>query len=111
VPPGYNEKNPNEPVKMPGRPEKYKSIIGTDKSAFGRDPIGRKGMGSSMERGEDKVEYKGGPLSFESTKAIYLQNKEGLSRMFGQKKVTLFEDKTEKGGLLDERNIKEDTVE
>jgi hypothetical protein len=107
VPPGYNEKNPKEPVKMPGRPEKYKSIIGTDKSAFGRDPIGRKGMGSNMERGEDKVEYKGGPLSFESTMAVYLKNKEDLSKMFKGKRVTLFENSSETGGLLDERNIKE----
>ena len=107
VPPGYDETNPNGPVKMPGRPEKYKSIIGTDKSAFGRDPIGRKGMGSSMERGEDKVEYKGGPLSFESTMAIYLQNKDSMSKMFKGKKVTLFENSGETGGLLDERNIKD----
>jgi hypothetical protein len=31
--------------------------------------------------------------------------------MFGAKKVTLFEDKTETGGLLDETNIKDDLVE
>jgi hypothetical protein len=64
-----------------------------------------------MERGEDKVEYKGGPLSFESTMAVYLQNKEGLSKMFSGKRVALFEDKTDTGGLLDERNIKDDLVE
>jgi len=60
-----------------------------------------------MERGEDKVEYKGGPLSFESTKAVYLQNINGLQKMFSGKKVTLFENQNETGGLLDERNIKE----
>jgi hypothetical protein len=110
VPPGYNETNPNEPIKMPGRPEKYKSIIGTDKSIFGRDPIGKKGMSSSIERGEDKVEYKGGPLSFESTMAVYLQNKDGLEKMFKGKKISLFEGKSQEGGLLDERNIKEEIV-
>lgn len=111
VPPGYNENDPNGPVKMPGRPEKYKSIIGTDKSAFGRDPIGRKGMGSSMERGEDKVEYKGGSLSFEGTRAVYLQNRDSMAKMFAGKKVSLFENQSQSGGLLDERNIKEDTTE
>jgi hypothetical protein len=114
VPAGYNENDPTEPVKMPGRPEKYKSTFRTDDSAFGRDAIGRYGMKSNAERGEDsfrKSEYKGGPLSFESTKAVYLQNKESLGKIFSNRKVNLFEGETDKTGLLDERNIKEDSTE
>jgi hypothetical protein len=64
-----------------------------------------------MERGEDKVEYKGGPLSFESTRAVYLQNRDSMAKMFAGKKVSLFENQSQSGGLLDERNIKEDTTE
>lgn len=114
VPAGYNENDPTEPVKMPGRPEKYKSTFRTDDSAFGRDAIGRYGMKSNAERGEDsfrKSEYKGGPLSFESTKAVYLQNKESLGKIFSNRKINLFEGETDKTGLLDERNIKEDSTE
>jgi len=110
VPTGYNETNPNEPVKLPGRPRKYKSTFGTDSSAFGRDGIGRYGMKSNAETGEDslKPKYKGGPMSFESTMAVYLKNKESLEKMFPGKKVSLFEEKSEESSLLDERNIKED---
>jgi hypothetical protein len=114
VPAGYNENDPTEPVKMPGRPEKYKSTFRTDDSAFGRDAIGRYSMKSNAERGEDnfkRSEYKGGPLSFESTKAVYLQNKESLGKIFSNRKVNLFEGETDKTGLLDERNIKEDSTE
>ena len=114
LPLGYNEKNPSEPVKMPGRPEKYKSTFRTDDSAFGRDGIGRYGMKSSAEQGEDsfrRSEYKGGPLSFESTKAIYFQNKESLGKIFSNRKVNLFESDNSGNGLLDERNIKEDTTQ
>ena len=114
VPPGYNENDPTEPVKLPGRPEKYKSTFRTDDSAFGRDAIGRYGMKSGAERGEDsfkRSEYKGGPLSFESTKAVYFQNKESLGKIFSNRKINLFEASVDDNNLLDERNIKEDLTE
>ena len=113
VPDGYDETNPSEPVKLPGRPEKYKSTFRTDKSPFGRDSVGRFGMKSNAENGEDslKPKYKGGPLSFESTKSVYFQNIGSMEKMFPKRKITLYEENSEGSGLLDERNIKEDTAD
>jgi hypothetical protein len=71
-------------------------------------------MKSGAERGEDsfkKSEYKGGPLSFESTKAVYFQNKESLGKIFSNRKINLFEASVDDNNLLDERNIKEDLTE
>jgi len=52
VPTGYNSENPNEPVKISGRPQKYKSTYGKDESPFGRDALGRRDLRSSGA-GED----------------------------------------------------------
>ena len=60
--------NPYEPTKVPGRPQKYKSIIGTDQDVFGRDPLGKKGMKSSEEKGEDSTDF---ALNLESTRGVY----------------------------------------
>ena len=49
VPTGYDETNPNEPIKLPGRPQKYKSTRGTDDAAFGRDPIGKSDLKASAD--------------------------------------------------------------
>jgi hypothetical protein len=110
VPTGYDEKNPNEPLKLPGRPQKYNSIIGTDKSAFGRDPIGKKGMKSKENKGEDNMKTdfsNGGPLALENTMAEYFKNKKVLDSMpmtNTKRKVNLFEE----SNLLSEDNILED---
>ena len=109
VPTGYDETNPDEPTKIPGRPQKYKSIIGTDKSVFGRDPIGKKGYKSKEEKGEDnmKTTYKGaGPLALENTKLEYMKNKKMLDSMKAiiPRKVVLFES----SDLLSEENIMDD---
>ena len=99
VPYGYDENKP-------GRPKSVTSIIGTDNSRFGRDPIGQAAYSKNAERGEDdmKPNYKGGsPLALEGTMAEYLKNKSALNAMTKkhQRKVNLFE----QPDLLSEDNI------
>jgi hypothetical protein len=99
VPYGYDEKKP-------GRPKSVTSIIGTDNSRFGRDPIGQAAYSKDAERGENdmKPNYKGGnPLALEGTMAEYLKNKNMLSGMNKKKsrKTNLFEE----SDLLSEDNI------
>jgi hypothetical protein len=100
VPYGYDEKKP-------GRPKSVTSIIGTDNSRFGRDPIGQAAYSKNAEKGEDdmKVDYKGGsPLALESTMGEFLKNKSSLDKMFSKnqsRKVKLFEE----SDLLSENNI------
>ena len=60
----------------------------------------------NAETKEDKVgvTFKGGALNMESTKAIYLQNKNSIEMMFANqkaRKTQLFEE----SGLLSEDNI------
>jgi hypothetical protein len=108
VPTGYDETNPNEPTKIPGRPQKFKSIIGTDDDVFGRDSLGKYNMKSNAETGEDKrnSEFAGGsPLALEQTSLReYLRNKDVLDSIktskFGRK-TKLFE----QSDLLSEDNI------
>lgn len=100
VPHGYDENKP-------GRPKSSISIMGTDKSALGRDPIGKNDLTGDNATGEDKlkVDYKGNsPLALESTMGEYLKNKNMLNSMLSKKnirKVKLFEEP----GILDEDNI------
>ena len=100
VPKGYDENKP-------GRPKTVTSIIGTDNSKFGRDPMGQPAYSKNAETGEDgmKVNYKGGnPLALESTMGAFLKNKTALSRMYDKmksRKVSLFE----QSDLLSEDNI------
>jgi len=97
VPTGYDETDPNEPVKKPGRPVIYKSRRGKDDSPFGRDPLGKLGMKSASDRGEDtgiNPEYRGGPMTFESAGMTYLRNKtllESMAKSF-DRKTTLFKE-------------------
>jgi hypothetical protein len=98
LPTGYDETNPNEPTKVPGRPQKYKSIIGTDEDAFGRDRLGKKGMKSKEEKGED------GRLTLENTMGVYLQTIKSLQKAFPSRKTKLFEQPE----VLNENNIVDD---
>ena len=108
LPAGYDEKDPNRPTKISGRPTKYKSTYGTDDSPFGRDRLGAYDLKANAETGEDsfKPKFKGGPLNLESTEstmAVYLKHKNDLAKRFSRK-VNLFE----QSDLLDENNIIED---
>lgn len=120
VPTGYSETNPNEPVKMPGRPQKYKSTYGKDESPFGRDAVG-KGDLRSGGAGEDasslRNNFKGGSaIALENTKLEFLRNKNMLDKMVnktGGRKLPLFESNTlnEKNILEDSEKLEQDTSE
>lgn len=100
VPIGYDENEQDGP----GRPKKYQSKIGTDASAFGRDVLGKKDMKKGIDGGEDslKVQYKGGPLTYENTMVQYLRSKQMLEKMGRATKMY------EEPKLLNEDNIKTD---
>jgi len=102
VPYGYDENKP-------GRPKSVTSIIGTDNSKFGRDPIGQDAYNKDAETGENDIDvnYKGGsPLALESTMGEFLKNRnmlQGLAKKFQPRKTRLFEE----SDLLSEDNIKD----
>jgi hypothetical protein len=98
TPPAYDETNPV------GRPQEKTSVYNTQKRVLGKDPLGK-----NMDILPDKAKIpnpKGGsPLALESTKAIYMQNKQMLEEMF--KKSNVFDKKNNGDSLLDESNIKD----
>jgi hypothetical protein len=103
VPVGYNEKNPNEPVHLVGRPKKSVSNINRQDNAFGKDRIGAKTYRAASADQEDllaKTQWKGGsPLALET----YLKNKAMFDKLPINRKTTLFEN-----GMLDENNIRDE---
>jgi hypothetical protein len=103
VPTGYDEKNPNEPVHLVGRPEKSASNINRQDNALGKDRIGVKTYSTAGADQEDslaKTQWKGGsPLALET----YLKNKKMFAQIPVPRKTTLFEN-----GMLDENNIREE---
>ena len=105
VPPGYNEKNPNEPVHLVGRPKSSVSNINRQDNALGKDRLGAKTYSSAGADQEDtlaKTQWKGGsPLALET----YLKNKSMFAQMPSTtRKTTLFE----QSDLLNEDNIREE---
>jgi len=108
VPQGYNEINPNEPVKLPGRPQDKVSLINTDDDPLGRDRMGVYDLKAKPNSGEDalKVKYQGGsPLALENarTKAVYFNNKVMLEQM-GKRKIDLYK----QSELLNEDQLRPD---
>ena len=103
VPTGYNEKNPNEPVHLVGRPKASASNINRQDNAFGKDRIGVKTYNTAGADEEDslaKTQWKGGsPLALET----YLKNKAMFDKLPTNRKTTLFEN-----GMLDENNIRDE---
>jgi hypothetical protein len=89
APYGYDENKP-------GRPKSFSSIKDTDKSAFGRDPLGSADRMDSNDTGEDsmKSNFKGGSaLALENTMTEYLKNRSMFSKMNKvARKVKLFEE-------------------
>jgi len=110
VPVGYNEKNPHEPVRVPGRPEEKNSFINTPNDPLGRDRMGTYDLKAKPASGEDgglSSRYQGGsPLALENahTKAIYSGLKSTLGRLGVTRRINLFED----SDLLDEDKIIKD---
>ena len=105
VPAGYNEKNPNEPVHLVGRPKASVSNINRQDSPFGKDRIGAKTYSTAGVDQEDtlsKTQWKGGsPLALET----YLKNKSMFEKLpTTSRKTTLFE----QSDLLNENNIREE---
>jgi hypothetical protein len=105
VPVGYNEKNPNEPVHLVGRPKASVSNINRQDSPFGKDRIGAKTYstaGVDQEDSYSKTQWKGGsPLALET----YLKNKSMFEKLpTTSRKTTLFE----QSDLLNEDNIREE---
>jgi hypothetical protein len=103
VPTGYNEKDPNEPVHLVGRPEKSVSNIDRQDNPFGKDRIGVKtysAAGADQEDSLAKTQWKGGsPLAMET----YLKNKEMFNGIPVNRRTTLYE-----SDLLDENNIRDE---
>lgn len=115
VPQGYNEKNPGEPTKLPGRPEEKVSLINTAEDPLGRDRMGIYDLKSKPQTGESgntlRHKFHGGsPLSLKEnhspTMGAFLKNKESLQKMFPNRRVNLFESQSD---LLNEDHIKPDS--
>ena len=104
VPTGYNEKDPNEPVHLVGRPKASVSNINRQDSPFGKDRIGAKTYSTAGVDQEDtlaKTQWKGGsPLALET----YLKNKGIFNNIPVNRKTTLFE----QSDLLNEDNIRDE---
>jgi hypothetical protein len=104
VPIGYNEKNPNEPVHLVGRPKASASNINRQDNPFGKDRIGSKTYSTAGVDQEDslaKTQWKGGsPLALET----YLKNKYMFDGIPVNRKTNLFE----QSDLLNEDNIRDE---
>lgn len=115
VPQGYDETNPSEPTKLPGRPANKVSLINTSDDPLGRDRMGVYDLKSKSNSGEEglKAKFTGGsPLSLRegknTTVATYLTNKTALESFKKKNRVNIYEDdKTSQ--LLDESRIRPDS--
>ena len=98
VPPAYDETNPV------GKPQEKTSVYNTQKRTLGKDPLG-KSIDIQPDSPKPAEPKNGSPLALESTKAIYMQNKQMLEEMF--KKSNVFDKENTGDSLLDESNIKD----
>jgi len=115
VPQGYDETNPSEPIKLPGRPSNKVSLINTSEDPLGRDRMGVYDLKSKSISGEDglKAKFTGGsPLSLRegknTTVATYLTNKAAFESFKKNKRVNIYEN-DKKSELLDESRIRPDS--
>jgi len=113
VPQGYDETNPGEPTKLPGRPSSKVSLINTADDPLGRDRMGVYDLKSKATAGEDRNSLRnkfhgGSPLSlkenYNNTVAAYLKNKSTLEQ-FGKKRVNIYNEESQ---LLNEDQIRRD---
>ena len=104
VPTGYNEKNPNEPVHLVGRPKASVSNINRQDNPFGKDRIGAKTYSTAGVDQEDSITrtaWKGGsPLALE----VLAQNKKMFENLPVNRKTSLYE----QSDLLNEDNIRDE---
>ena len=104
VPTGYDEKNPNEPVHLVGRPKASVSNINRQDNPFGKDRIGTKTYSTAGVDQEDSITrtaWKGGsPLALE----VLAQNKKMFENLPVNRKTSLYE----QSDLLNEDNIRDE---
>ena len=112
VPQGYNELNPLEPSRLPGRPSENPSFIDTEKDPMGPDRLGKDEYNQASQAGENKLKtkYQGSSaLSLQEkqnrTKAEYYKNKQ-LLEQFSKRNVDLYK----QSSLLNEDQIKPDLI-
>lgn len=100
LPDGYDEKD-----NIIGRPKEKSSIYKTDDSAFGRDPLGTNAMKGEPK---DKRNVKVRPYALES---FMIKNKKMIKDIshLAKKKEVITENTVIDSGLLDEKNIIDDT--
>jgi hypothetical protein len=85
---------------------------GTDDNPFGRDPLGNKANRRAAKPETSYDKNKQSPLAYEQAKAL----KTGLSKMKKKTKSVILESLkddspiNDKGGLLDEKNLIDDTI-
>lgn len=91
LPDGYDEK---KKVNAVGRPITHASIYGTDKSAHGRDPLGK----VDMYKSDKEKSFKERPMAMESGLL------EGLNK-FRSKRINIFDKKPEEISILSESNL------
>jgi len=115
VPQGYDETNPGEPVKLPGRPANKVSLINTADDPLGRDRMGVYDLKSKPNTGEDSLKAKftgGNPMSLKegrsTTVASYLTNKAALESYKKKNRVNIYENE-KNSELLDESRIRPDS--
>ena len=98
VPDGYNEKVPL------GRPKEKATDRGTQDNAFGKDPLGKKGMKNDDNASNSiKPNFKGGsPLALETKEML-----KKVPRPPKTEKQLVFEQDKDKEGLLDESQLRE----
>ena len=89
-----------------GRPEtggNYK----TDDNPFGRDPLGQK---TDVKRASTYHKYKNSPLAYENTQALNSSLKKSKIKTKNIITESLSEEVEKESGLLDERNLIDDTI-
>ena len=89
-----------------GRPPKSGNYK-TDDNPFGRDPLGQK---TDIKPASTYHKYKNSPLAYESAEALKTSLKNVKVKSPSILKESLSEEKQKESGLLDERNLLEDTI-
>jgi hypothetical protein len=89
-----------------GRPSKSGNYK-TDDSTFGRDPLGQK---TDIKPAATYHKYKNSPLAYEQTEALKSSLKNVKRKTNTILNESLSEDEKTESGLLDERNLIDDTI-
>jgi hypothetical protein len=90
-----------------GRPPEGGGDYKTDDNPFGRDPLGQK---TDIKPAATYHKYKNSPLAYEQSEALKLSLKSVKTKSREILKESLSEEKKEESGLLDERNLIDDTI-